>query len=197
MMRWVTASQLEDWAPTVSSRVELPKIVSDLIRASATDISAMRFPSGDKGQVRGFDGHLSNEVAAMNVPEGHSFWEFGTDSDYKSKALGDFKKRSKEVSDDDQRATTLVLVSPWTWDSSDPKNKIENWIAERKREAAWKDVRYIDGAMLETWLESCPAVAAYNPRRLLALHHRLETLRDNESRRCHADAGSRAASLRA
>ncbi len=133
-MRWVKAGQLEDWARSVGSRVELAKIVSDLIRASSTDISAMRFPSGDKGQVRGFDGHLLCEVAAMNVPRGRSYWEFGTGSDYKVKALGEFKSRTSEVSEEDQREITLVLVSPWTWDSSDPKDKLENWIADRKVE---------------------------------------------------------------
>ena len=73
-MRWVTASQLENWARSdASSRVELAKLASDLVRASSTDITAMRFPSGDKGQVRGFDGHLLCEVAALNVPQGRSF----------------------------------------------------------------------------------------------------------------------------
>ena len=133
-MRWVIASQLEDWARSVGSKVELAKLVSDLIRASSTDIAAMRFPSGDKGQVRGFDGHLLSEVTAMNVPQGRSYWEFGTNSDYKSKALSDFKSRTLEVSEKDQRETTLVLVSPWTWDSSDPKNKVEDWIAGRRTE---------------------------------------------------------------
>jgi hypothetical protein len=163
-MRWVTAGQLEDWARSVGSRVELAKIVSDLIRASSRDISSIRFPSGDKGQVRGFDGHLLCEVAAMNVPHGRSYWEFGTDSDYKVKALGDFRSRTSEVSEKDQREITLVLVSPWTWDSSDPKNKLEDWIASRKAASAWKDVRYIDGAMLETWLDSLPAAAAWHAR---------------------------------
>jgi hypothetical protein len=166
-MRWLTARQLEDWARGIGSRVELAKLVSDLIRASSTDITVMPFPSGDKGQVRGFDGHLQSEIAAMNVPRGRSFWEFGTNNDYKAKALNDFKSRSAEMSDADQHETTFIFVSPWTWDSSDPKNKIEDWIAERKGESNWKDVCYVDGSMLESWLESCPAVAAWHARNTL------------------------------
>jgi len=168
-MRWVTATQLETWARGISARNELPKVVSDLIRASSPDIASMRFPSGDKGQVRGFDGHLVSEVGAFNVPRGRSYWEFGTTPDYKEKAEGDFNKRTKEVSPADQQETTFIFVSPWTWDSSDPKNKIENWIAARKAASSWKDVRYIDGVQLETWLEQCPAVSAWHARTTLHL----------------------------
>ena len=72
-MRWVTAAQLENWARGIPARDELPKIVSELIRASLPDVASMRFPSGDKGQVRGFDGHLESDVSAFNVPHG-PYW---------------------------------------------------------------------------------------------------------------------------
>jgi hypothetical protein len=72
-MRWITAGQLEQWAPSNSAREELQKIVSDLILASSPDITAIRFPSGDKGQVRGFDGVLVSEVERLNVPKGKSY----------------------------------------------------------------------------------------------------------------------------
>jgi hypothetical protein len=101
-MRWITTSQLENWARGIPARDELPKIVSDLIRASSPDIASMRFPSGDKGQVRGFDGHLESDVSAFNVPQGRSFWEFSADEDYKQKAQSDFEKRTKEVPPADQ-----------------------------------------------------------------------------------------------
>ena len=85
-MRWISALQLETWARTLGARDDLPKIVADLIRASSPDIASIRFPSGDKGQVRGFDGHLVSDVAALNVPQGGSLWEIDTDADYKDKA---------------------------------------------------------------------------------------------------------------
>jgi hypothetical protein len=169
-MQWVTATQLENWARAILARDELPKIVSDLIRASSPDIASMRFPSGDKGQVRGFDGHLVSDVSALNVPEGRSFWEFSAEADYKHKAEGDFNKRTKEVSAADQQETTFVLVSPWTWDSSDPKNKLEDWIAARKALSSWKEILYIDGSQLETWLEQRPGVSAWHARTTLQLY---------------------------
>src|SRR5690242_18762568 len=127
-MRWVTAKQLEDWTRSIGSELELPKIVADLIRASAPDLASIRFPSGDKGRVRGFDGHLVSEIAALNIPVGRSYWEFGTEENYKAKAKRDFETRTQGVSAEDQRDATLVLVSPWTWDSSDKKNKLEDFI---------------------------------------------------------------------
>ena len=163
-MRWVTANNLESWARTLAAETELPGVVSDLIRASVSDIATIRFPSGDKGRVRGFDGHLISNAQGLNVPIGESFWEFGTNEDYKRKANEDFNKRTAEVHSDIQAQSTLVIVSPWTWDSSRADNKIEDWIATAKNKdnSAWRDVRYIDGSMLETWLDDCPAVAAWH-----------------------------------
>jgi hypothetical protein len=132
-MRWVTAKQLEDWARSLSARDGLPKIVSDLIRASASDIASIRFPNGDKGQVRGFDGHLVSDVKALNVPQCRSYWEIGTDSDYKRKAKDDFEKRTGATSIAEQNDTTFVSVSPWTWDSSDPNNKLEDLVRPAAR----------------------------------------------------------------
>jgi hypothetical protein len=168
-MRWVTARELEDWARSTSARDALPKIVCDLILASSADITTIRFPGGDKGQVRGFDGVLVSETQGLNVPQGKSYWEIGTNEDYKDKARRDFEKRTMEVSAEEQADITLVLVSPWTWDSSDPRNKREDWLAARKVDSAWKDVWYIDGSMMETWLEQRPAVAALHARHTFAV----------------------------
>ena len=166
-MRWITAIQLEEWARSVAVRVAFPGLVGDLIRASSRDMMTIRFPSGDKGQVRGFDGYLVTEAATLNIPAGKSIWEFGTDEDYKKKANSDFKKRTEEVSKADQAETTYVFISPWTWDSSDKTNKVEDWVAARRAESSWKDIRYIDGSMLEIWLAQSPAVSAWHARNTL------------------------------
>ncbi len=57
-MRWVYALDLEHWVDTIPARVEFPGLVGDLIRASLPSISSFRFPRGNEGQVRGFDGSL-------------------------------------------------------------------------------------------------------------------------------------------
>jgi hypothetical protein len=169
-MQWISASNLEDWAKSIGSRTTLPKIVSDLIRASVPDLVSIRFPSGDKGQVRGFDGHVVSEVSALNVPKGHSFWEFGTTGDYQAKAKSDFKKRTTETPVSIQKETTYVYVSPCTWDSSKKDNKLEDLIADFKRDSNWKEIQYLDGVALESWLEDNPAVSAWHARETLSLY---------------------------
>ena len=59
------------------------------------------------------------------------------------------------------------MVSPWTWDSSDAKNKLEDFVESCKRSSEWSDVQYIDGVALETWLEQRPAVSAWHARNTL------------------------------
>lgn len=164
-MRWITAHHLEEWArrTTISSR-DLPKVVGDLVRASCPDIASFRFPSGDKGQVRGFDGHLETTSGGLNVPEGRSYWEFKISRDYKREASAEFERVSRMVPDEVQRDTEFVFVSPWTWDSSDSKNKLEDWESSNSRKYQWKAVRYIDGVKLESWLEACQAVSAWHAK---------------------------------
>ncbi|MGZ5030189.1 MAG: hypothetical protein ACXV8I_06270 [Methylobacter sp.] len=63
-MRWITAIKLQNWADTIQARTIFPGMVADLICATVDDISHIRFPRGEKGQVRGFDGVLE----ATGVP---------------------------------------------------------------------------------------------------------------------------------
>lgn len=161
-MKWITASQLDHWARSNSAKADLPLLVADLILASAPDVSAIRFPSGDKGQVRGLDGVLVAQTTALNVPLGESVWEMGVNVDYRAKALDDFTKRSEGTDEAVRLKTTFVFVTPRTWDI--PTHPLEDWIAARLAEFAWKNLHVIDGSALETWLEACPATAAKHAR---------------------------------
>ena len=81
-MKWITAGQLDDWADRTDARTALSELVSALIRASAPDMQAYRFPTGDSAQIPGYDGHLVAKGVAPFVPDGESVWEFGTDKGY-------------------------------------------------------------------------------------------------------------------
>lgn len=158
-MKWITALDLDQWADTIPARVEFPGLVADLIRASATDISSFRFPRGDKGQVRGFDGVLEAESNCTFIPYGESVWEFGVTEGGAAKANGDYKKRTEQVDKETRKNVTFVFVSLRTWDPGKGATR-EDWIKEKRDLDEWKDVWYIDGSMLEEWLSDCPAVAA-------------------------------------
>lgn len=158
-MKWITALDLQRWAETVRAREQFPALIGDLIRASVDGIDRFRFPSGDKSQVRGFDGVLSTDTSSKFVPEGDSIWEFGVNKGALQKWTSDYAKRTASTPDAIRDASTFVFVSPWTWDS--PGNELATQVASKKAEGLWKDVRCIDGSQLETWLGECPAVAAY------------------------------------
>lgn len=157
-LRWITALNLQQWASTLNARNIFPGMVADLIRASAQDISTIRFPNGDKGQVRGFDGVLEALGVPPYVPDGLSIWEFGVSEGAEAKANADFIKRTKEIEKAKRMDMTFVFVSPRTWDN--PRKKLVDWIDEKKKLGEWKDVVYIDGSMVEDWLRIAPAVAA-------------------------------------
>lgn len=164
-MKWITALNLEQWADTLQARTAFPGLVADLIRASATKISSIRFPNGDKGQVRGFDGELEAEGVAPYVPEETSIWEFGVTEGAAAKANGDYDKRTAQVDEAKRKDATFVFVSPRTWDN--PKEKLADWVDAKRKRGEWKDVLYIDGSMVEDWLALCPAVAARYARNML------------------------------
>lgn len=157
-MKWITAAHLEQWAETLPARTVFPALIADLVRASAHEITALRFPSGDKGQVRGFDGVLQAEGVAPYVPDGDSIWEFGVTGDVIGKADGDYKKRTSEIDAATRAQTTFVFATPRTWDR--PKKKLADWLKEKRNLGEWKGVEYLDGVALEAWLAGNPAVAA-------------------------------------
>lgn len=157
-MKWITAANLEQWAETLQARTVFPALVADLIRASAPEISSIRFPSGDKGQVRGFDGFLEAAGVSPYVPDGNSIWEFGVTGDVIGKADGDYKKRTEEVDAIVRANTTFVFATPRTWDR--PRKKIADWLKQKRDLGEWKGVEYIDGIAIEDWLIAHPAVAS-------------------------------------
>lgn len=67
-MKWIKALNLQQWADSIPAKVIFPALIADLIRATANSITEIRFPNGDKGQVRGYDGVLKAEGVAPYVP---------------------------------------------------------------------------------------------------------------------------------
>ena len=156
-MKWITANNLDQWADTLPARVVFPEMIGDLVRASASEITSFRFPNGDKGQVRGFDGYLNAMGMPPHVPDGLSIWEFGVSSDAISKADDDYLKRTKEVPPTTRADATFVFATPRTWNKN---SKITDWVLDKRGLNQWKSVEFIDGSMLEDWLSDHPAVAS-------------------------------------
>lgn len=167
-MKWITAFDLNQWAARTTARLTFPSLVADLIRASADDINAFRFPNGEMGQIPGLDGDLDvDDAMPPYVPAGRSVWEFGTNADAISKVDDDYNKRTGQFSPEQRAELAFVFVTPRSWKNG--LEKIGEWVDKKIALAEWKDVRLIDGIQLEHWLEMHPAVAAHWARKELLI----------------------------
>lgn len=165
-MKWISASNLETWAERLDARAKLPALVGDLIIGTlGTHPTGFRFPQGDKGQIRGFDGFLNTDVHHTYFPKGISVWEFGVSKTITTKAGQDIGKKVDRLGGIDPKDVTFVFVTPRCWDN--PQKTLLEWTGELKKISPFRDVLVIDGIQLEHWLDMCPAVAARYARNVI------------------------------
>lgn len=165
-MQWINEKDLAIWARRTDARTLLIDMVADLIRATVhdADLFRFRFPGGDAGQLRGWDGDLDVSKAFGLIPAGKSKWEFGVGAGA-MKASKDYKKRTGETSAKVMAESALVLVNLEAWDT--PRIKLTEWEEKRNAEGKWREVKYIDAVTLVHWLDSHPAIAAKYARNVL------------------------------
>jgi hypothetical protein len=163
-MRWVTATHLEQWADTLSSRTELSAVIGELIRATVPSVSSFRFPTGDSAQIPGYDGRLVSVGVPPYIPDDQSVWEFGTSQDYVSKANEDYRTRTDNPGNVTPGQTAFVFVTPRRWRRADLP--VDKWISDKSAENAWREIKVIDGVALEDWLADQPAVGLRLARKI-------------------------------
>jgi hypothetical protein len=143
---------LDSWAKRLYSHGFLPQVVRRLIFATVGRAERIDFRAGEGIHIRGWDGTVAVKEGNAFVPDGISAWELSNDSKSGTKATNDYKNRLKKPLEIDPSKNTFVFLTARRWAG---KN---DWAAEKKRAAAWKDVRAYDADDLETWLETAPAV---------------------------------------
>ncbi len=151
----VDGTDLAKWAVRRESQETLPELLRRLVHATVTRITNISFPAGEGVQLGGYDGNVTVETGNAFVPDGHSVWELSARADVKNKADDDYEKRADNPLEVIPKDTVYVFVTPRRWGS---KNK---WVAERRSENKWLDVRAYDADDLEQWLELAPAVHAW------------------------------------
>ncbi len=147
------ARQIEDWADSqIDARTRLPVFLRKLVHSTGHDLHQVDFPGYDNAQRKGSDGFVDAGAATPWVPEGNSYWEFGTDQKPGAKAESDYTARLTSVDPAERANSTFVFVTPRNWPGKTAWEK-------RKNEAGdWKAVRAFDASDLEQWLEqSVPA----------------------------------------
>jgi hypothetical protein len=155
---WIKGADLRIWADKLEARQKLPALVRRLIHATTENPTLTQFPAEEGIQRRGWDGVAKVTTGNAWVPTGDTVWEMGVDQDPKTKADGDYAKRTADPSAIDMANTTFVFVTPRKWEG---KTK---WCEDRKAEGKWRDVRVWDCDDLEQWLETAPAGDAWLAR---------------------------------
>lgn len=151
----IDETALRQWADRHECRSNLPILVRRLIRETTTSLGSMRFPGNEAVDLAGLDGELECDTATIWVPEGRSVWEMGCNQGPRTKANGDYKKRTRETPGPVRAASSFVFVTPRRW------NAKEEWLAERRREGEWASVHAYDAIDLETWLEEAPVTSRW------------------------------------
>jgi transcriptional regulator with XRE-family HTH domain len=155
-IRWVSATDLSQWAERRDGQGTMPELLTRLIRAATGMAARIRFPSDESVQLAGWDGTCDIEKGTEHIPSGISGWEIGTQrTGINAKANEDYGKRTADplgVTPDD---ATFVFVTPRRWPG---KGK---WTAARLKENKWRDVRAYDADDLVHWIELYPAVGQW------------------------------------
>lgn len=141
-----------EWADRIVSRSDLPNVARRLV--SQTNDSIIKLDMGGDEEVTfgGYDGKVLAGRGTPFVPEGASVWEFGTSTDFRTKANGDYQKRTNVPLAVVPSETTFVFVTPRRWVDAD------KWAAGKKADGVWKDVVVFDAADIYGAMEDAPAV---------------------------------------
>jgi addiction module HigA family antidote len=144
----ITANDIESWAShNIAARSRFAVFLRMLVHSTGIGLTEVDFPGNDDSQRPGWDGRVVAGEGTPWVPSGRSGWEFGTNEDPKTKADGDYKKSVDATDSADMASTEFVFVTPRRWSG---KNA---WVAKKKAEGLWKDVRAYDSSDLEQWVE--------------------------------------------
>ncbi|MGR9209417.1 helix-turn-helix domain-containing protein (plasmid) [Rhizobium leguminosarum] len=153
-IRWVEASDLDDWGDRRDGQAGMPELISRLILASFGNAVALRFPSAESVQYAGWDGICEVPVGTPFVPAGFSAWEIGVQRQgMTTKANEDYEKRSNKPGAIHQASTTFVFATLRRWPGG------SEWAEERRKDGIWKDIQVLDADDLVHWLELYPAVS--------------------------------------
>ncbi len=144
----IKATQIEDWADSrIDARTHLAVLLRKLVHSTGSDLHQVDFPGYDNAQRKGSDGFVEAGAATPWIPEGISYWEFGTDEKPGVKANKDYTARLTSVDATERAKSTFVLVTPRNWPGKTA------WEKQKNEAGDWKAVRVFDASDLEQWLE--------------------------------------------
>ncbi len=160
-IRWVTATDLSNWADRIDGAFSLPTLISHLIRATHGAAAKIDFPADESVRYPGWDGRTLVETGSDYVPQGDAGWELGSQrNDISGKATEDCRKRTTDPTPLTPASAAFVFVTSRHWPQKDA------WKKARQDEDIWREVRAYDADDLVHWIEQTPAVGLWLAIRL-------------------------------
>lgn len=161
-IRWVTATDLSNWADRIDGAFNLSTLISHMIRATHGPAAKIHFPADEGVRHSGWDGLTSVEVGSTYVPQGDAGWELSTQRNkIEQKATKeDYEKRTANPSPLTPTTAAFVFVTSRHWPQKDA------WKKARQDEGIWREVRAYDADDLVHWIEQTPAVGLWLAVRL-------------------------------
>lgn len=160
-MKFITSTDLKQWADTKECQQLLPELIKKLIDTSVSNVDKLLFPAGDATFFPGWDGIVSCEESVDIVPAGISLWECGATDDVSGKINRDFNKRNENPLGYNKKESTFVFVTPRIWEGA------EDWIQTHSE--GWKKVVVYTAIELERWIDNSPSVGMW----LAEIRHKL------------------------
>ncbi|MDP4120916.1 MAG: hypothetical protein Q8876_07700 [Bacillota bacterium] len=160
MIETINATMLDSWSKQDPRRAQeiLPELMIRLILCTSGNITSFNFPKEKGIQYAGYDGVLISAEQTNYFPIGKSVWEFGVETDTKSKFEDDIKKRSDNPLGEDIKETVFIFATLKIWNH---KTSISDLINKSKVKYKWKDIQIFDACNISLWLEQCPSVSIW------------------------------------
>ncbi len=149
------AREIDNWADLREAQHDLPELIRKLVLATidSRNLSAIRFPSGSSVVRSGCDGYTNSNESNPWVPVGQACWELTARNDTSRKADEDYENRTSVGNPYDLQNSTFVFLTCRVWNAKD------DWVAAKRSEGRWKDVKAFDADDLVGWLDLAPATA--------------------------------------
>lgn len=154
-MKLVKSAYLEQYINNNKKEAEneFPYIIKKLIKNTVDGITSIDIPSNDNTIQIGIDGIVKFNGINKYLGDKPANIEIGTNFDYISKANEDIKKRKPKKDEN------FIFITPYSWRSRTISK--DDWILSKKEEYNWNDIKIIDGAVLEDWLNEDLTTAKY------------------------------------
>lgn len=159
-MKWIDATDLEQWADRRDSQALLPEVIRQLVYATVPEAHRIEFRTGEGVQLPGWDGYVETPTETVHVPAGISCWELGTGAGITTKANSDYDGRTADPLGVTPNDAAFVFVTPRRWAGK------AAWVQEKQAAGGWREVRAYDADDLEAWLLQAPGVGAWLARRI-------------------------------